>query len=71
MIIARFAVLIAVLLSGLALGDAATVGQCGPQPEPPPTPIECRSLNAVCVCDARGDCHWEWQCVRERTHIRR
>lgn len=53
------------LLALLALSpSAAAAGNCGIVPIKPIPPVGCRDLSPVCVCDAQGNCAWQWQCVR-------
>ncbi len=56
-----------IALVGFALFAGAGVayaGMCGIRPIKPITPIGCRDLVAVCVCDQYGNnCVWTWQCV--------
>lgn len=45
--------------------EAPAVAQgCGIPPIPPTPQIGCRTMRPVCVCDARGSCRWEFECVR-------
>ncbi len=51
-------------MKGTAIALLLVAG-CLFQPLKPLTPLGCRNLISVCVCDERGkNCHWEWQCVR-------
>ncbi len=44
---------------------SAEAQQCGIMPIKPITPIGCRDLAPMCVCDLHGlSCHWQWVCVR-------
>lgn len=43
----------------------AFLGSCGIQPIPPVPPVGCRAMIPVCVCDADGECHWIFECVRD------
>ena len=49
----------------LATPEPACASGCGFKPLKPLTPLGCKSLRAVCTCDASGQqCRWTWQCVR-------
>jgi hypothetical protein len=43
---------------------AVLVAGCGIEPIKPIPPIGCRDTVARCVCDQRGNCYWEWVCIK-------
>lgn len=45
----------------MALIVYGSYGSCGFPPFPP---FGCDSDDAVCVCDANGDCEWHFICER-------
>ena len=56
---------IAVALIAWFFAVPAKAQQCGIMPIKPITPIGCRDLMPMCVCDQSGmSCHWQWVCVR-------
>jgi hypothetical protein len=58
LIISAIALLLEPMQSAMAAG-------CGVAPLPPKLPVGCRGMQPTCVCDAAGNCHWEFLCVRE------
>jgi hypothetical protein len=44
--------------------EPAAANGCGLAPLPPLPPIGCRAMRPTCICDALGNCHWEYECVR-------
>ena len=64
-IAACFALVVTVAAAALLLTPSpACAGNCGLKPLKPLTPLNCRDLVAVCVCDAQGqNCRWEWHCT--------
>jgi hypothetical protein len=51
--------ILALLILGAGPAAAYAPIQCGIPPIPP---IGCTAQDAVCVCDAQGNCHWEFHC---------
>ena len=58
--------LIASLLAGLLtpLGNAVAA-ECAAAPKTPTAPLGCKAMLPTCVCDASGNCHWDYICDRE------
>jgi hypothetical protein len=58
--------LIVSVLAGLfaPMGTALAAGY-GVAPAAPTAPLGCRAMAPTCVCDAKGNCHWEFICVRQ------
>lgn len=50
-----------ILLIGMLIVVAAiaAVAGCGFHGFPP---MGCKDSDAVCICDANGNCRWEWHC---------
>ena len=58
--------LIASFVIGLLTpAGAAFAAGCGVAPAQPKAPAGCRAMEPTCVCDAKGNCHWEFICVRQ------
>ena len=57
-IIVVAAVVASCMVTAAAFGQSI---QCGLKPL---APLGCKSENAHCVCDAQGNCHWEFDCSR-------
>jgi hypothetical protein len=49
----------------LAPMSIALAAGCGVAPKPPAAPLGCKSMLPTCVCDMKGDCHWEFICARQ------
>jgi hypothetical protein len=45
--------------------SSAFAAGCGIEPAQPTAPAGCRAMEPTCVCDAKGNCHWEFICVRQ------
>jgi hypothetical protein len=58
LIVSFFVGLLAPVQNALAAG-------CGVAPVQPPAPLGCKSMLPTCVCDVKGDCHWEFICARQ------
>jgi hypothetical protein len=56
---------VSVVAGLLAPVQTALAAGCGVAPKPPASPLGCRAMQPTCVCDGRGNCHWEFICVRE------
>jgi len=37
---------------------------CGILPIKPVPPVGCKDLKPQCVCDNKGNCDWQWLCVK-------
>jgi hypothetical protein len=58
LILSAIALLLAPMQTAMAAG-------CGAAPPAPKLPVGCRGMVPTCVCDAQGNCHWEFLCTRE------
>ena len=56
--------LVAIACLWLTPIEPAAANGCGLPPLPPLPQLGCRAMNPVCICDMRGNCHWEFECVR-------
>jgi hypothetical protein len=57
--------LMSVLAGLFAPIQTASAAGCGVAPKPPAAPLGCKSMLPTCVCDVKGDCHWEFICARQ------
>jgi hypothetical protein len=62
------AFLLTLVLASSFVPIDAQAGFCGMKPIKPVTPVGCRDLVAVCICDRYGhNCRWEWHCIVSRS----
>jgi hypothetical protein len=55
-----------VFISAMALLSLpAFAAGCGKPPAAPKPPLGCKAMPPACICDAKGDCHWDFLCERE------
>jgi hypothetical protein len=61
----RRLLIISVLTWLLAPTGVVLAAGCGVAPKPPTAPLGCKAMLPTCVCDVKGDCHWEFICARQ------
>jgi hypothetical protein len=61
----RVLLIMSVMAGLFASMQTALSAGCGVAPAAPTAPLGCRAMEPTCVCDVKGNCHWEFICVRE------
>ena len=62
----RIFIALSVLVALLSFTESASAQfGCGIPPIPPIPQIGCSAMQPTCVCDAQGQCHWEFVCIRQ------
>jgi hypothetical protein len=61
----RILIIISLIAWSLAVPESAFAASCGVAPVQPTAPAGCRTMEPTCVCDVKGNCHWEFICLRQ------